>query len=95
MTRWLVDPREDLGAGRMNQIKKFHPLKSLRPAKEKVPGKCQKRKFKKRRQRRVAVAVMSYLMYHFKRCRDWEVKNRNQCKTRPRLNYQPQDPIEP
>ena len=63
------------------------PLQSLRPAKEKVPGKHQKGKFKKSRQRRIAVAVTNYLMYHFKRCREWEVKDENQGKTQPGPNY--------
>ena len=41
------------------------PLKKSKTSKGKVLGKHQERKFKKRKQRRIAVAVMSYLMYHF------------------------------
>ena len=51
---------------RMNQIKKLHPLKSLRLAREKALGKHQERRLKKRKQRRIVVAVMSYPTYHFK-----------------------------
>ena len=61
------------------------PLKkSLRLAREKVLGKHQERKSKKRKQRRIAVAVTSYMTYHFKRCREWEVSQR---KTQPGPNH--------
>ena len=50
---------------RMNWIKKLCPLKSPRLARERVLGKHQERRFKRRKQRKIVVAVMSYPMYHF------------------------------
>ena len=71
MIRLLGTRKEDLDVSkmnhrpRMNQIKMLCPLKSLRLVKEKVLGKHQERRFKKRKQRKIVVAVMSYPMYHF------------------------------
>ena len=42
------------------------PIKKSKAGKGKVLGKHQERRFKERKQRRIAVAVTSYLTYHFK-----------------------------
>ena len=53
---------------KMNQMKKLHPLKSPRLARERVLGKHQERRFERRKQRKIVVAVTSYQMYHFEEC---------------------------
>ena len=50
---------------RMNWIKKLCPLKSPKLTRERVLGKHQERRFERRKQRKIVVAVMSYPMYHF------------------------------
>ena len=63
--------KEDLDVSKMNhrprtnQIKKLHPLKSPRLARERVLGKHQERRFKRRKQKEKAVVVMSYPTYHY------------------------------
>ena len=71
MIKLLGTRKEDLDVNemnhrpRMNQIKKPHSLKSPRLARERVLGKHQERRFQRRKQRKIVVAVMSYPMYHY------------------------------
>ena len=87
MIKLLGARKEDLDINEMshrprtNRMKKLRSLKSPKLAREGVLGKHQERRFERRKQRKIVVAVTSYLMYHFE---EW---SKNESKgSRPMYN---------